>query len=70
MENLLFDVLWGCLALHTQKDTRYDQLVENICVYLQAENQLHRPCFSGDIAKVGKILTLDTLGNPGYAHPK
>ena len=33
------------------------QLVANSCVYLQAKKQLHRPCFSGDIAKTYKLKT-------------
>ena len=37
---------------------------------LQAKNQLHRPGFSGDIAKICKLFICDTLGKPGYAHPK
>ena len=35
--------------------------------YLETENQLHPPSFCGDI---GKVLILDTLGMPGYAHPE
>ena len=36
---------------------------------MQAKNQLHRPCFSGDTAKICKLILL-TLGKPGYVHPK
>ena len=46
----------------------YYQFVEQICVYLQAENQLH-PC-PRDIAKICKLLILGTLGMPGYPHTK
>ena len=47
----------------------YYHLVENICVYLQAKNQLHPPCFYGDIAEICKLI-LGILGMPGYTHPK
>ena len=64
-------VILGTLGMlgfaHT---TWYYQLVENFRVYLQVKRQLHRPCFSGDIAKICKLFILDTLGKPGYAHPK
>ena len=41
------------------------QLVDNFRVYLQVKNRLHPPSFSGDIAKMSKVLILDTLGMPG-----
>ena len=41
----------------------YYQLVETFCVYLQAENQFHTPCFSGDTAKICKLI-LGSLGVP------
>ena len=66
--NLLFWVLWACLATHTQSDIYY-HLVEHFYVYLQAKNQLHPLWFYGDIAKICKLI-LGTLGMPGYAHPK
>ena len=47
----------------------YYQLVEKLCVYLQAKNQPHLPCFSGNIAKICKLI-LGTLGRPGCTHPK
>ena len=34
----------------------YYQLLENLCVYLQAKHRLHLPCFSGDIAKICTYL--------------
>ena len=34
------------------------------------KNQLHPPCFPGDIAKICKILILGTLGKHGCTHPK
>ena len=40
---------------------RYYHLVENICVYLQAKNQLLPPLY----AKICELLTLSTLGMPG-----
>ena len=43
--------------MQTQSDY---QFVEQICVYLQAENQLHS--HPRDIAKICKILILGTLG--------
>ena len=46
--NLLFRVLWACLALYTQSDAK--NLQKGFCVYLQGKNQLHHPYFSGDIA--------------------
>ena len=46
----------------------YYNLVENCYVYLEAKNQLHLPCFYGDIAKICKLI-LGTLGMPGYTHP-
>ena len=42
----------------------YSQLVENVCISLQAKNQLYPSCFSGDIAKIYKLI-LGTLGMPG-----
>ena len=48
----------------------HHQLVENFRTHLQAKNQLHTPCFSGDIAKICKRLILNTLGMPGCKHPK
>ena len=48
---------------------RYYHLVENFDVYLQAKNQLHPPCFYGNIAKIYKLI-LGTLGIPGYTNPK
>ena len=48
----------------------YYQLVENFCVYLQAKNQFHPSCFSGDTTKIWKFLNLGTLDMPGYAHPE
>ena len=41
----------------------YYQLVENFRVYLQAKNQLYPPRFSGDIAKICKLI-LDASGMP------
>ena len=48
----------------------YYQLVENVCLYLQAENQLNPPRFSGDISKICKRLVLSTLGMSSYVNPK
>ena len=39
----------------------YYHLVENIRVYLQAKNEVHSPRFSGDIAKISKLIILGTL---------
>ena len=49
---------------------RYYRFVENFRVYLQAKNQLHPPFFPEDVAKLCKLLILDTLRMPGYAHAK
>ena len=35
---------------------RYYQLVENLRVYLQAKKQFHPSCFTGDIAKIYKLI--------------
>ena len=43
----------------------YYQFVENFCVYLQVKNQFHSPCFSGDTAKICKLI-LGTLGMSAY----
>ena len=48
----------------------YYYLVENFRIYLQIKEQLHPTWFSGDIAKICKLLILGTLGMSGYAHPK
>ena len=34
----------------------YYHLIENFYVYLQAKNQLHPPCFYGDIAKIWNLF--------------
>ena len=41
------------------------QFVENFCVYLQVKNQFHSPWFSGDTARIWKLI-LSTLGLSGY----
>ena len=43
---MLFWIIWACLAKHTQSDTMN---MYKTCVYLQAKNQLHLSCFSGDM---------------------
>ena len=55
MANLLFWVL-----------TTYRKL---LCLSAD-KNQLHPSCFSGDIAKTCKFLSMGTLVMPGYTHPK
>ena len=67
--NWLFLVLWAWLAMPTQSVLRYYHLVENFQVYMQAKNQLHLPCFYGDIAKICKLI-LGALDMPGYIHAK
>ena len=47
----------------------YYQFVENFRIYLQARNQFHTPCFSGDSVKIFKLI-LGTLVMPGYTQPK
>ena len=44
----------------------FHQFVARFNVYLQAKNQLHSPFFSGDIAKICKLLVLGTLYMPSY----
>ena len=46
------------------------QLVENFRVNLQTKNQLYPPCFSGDLAKIYKLITLGTLDMPGCTNPE
>ena len=73
--NLLFSVLWACLATQNQSDTIN---LKTIFVFIwRQKTQVHSPRFSGDIAKLCKLLILGTLGisgyvlaMPGYAHPK
>ena len=58
-------VILGILDLHGYPHPNwYHQLVENYCVYLQAKNELPPPCFSGDIAKMCKLI-LGTSGMSG-----
>ena len=62
-------VILGTLAMPGYAQPKwYCQLVENFCVYLQAKNQLHPPCFSGD-AKTWKLI-FGTLRMSNYTHPK
>ena len=46
----------------------YYQLPENFCLFA-GKKSTSPPCFSGDIAKICKLI-LGTLGMPGYTHPK
>ena len=55
--NLLIWVLWVYLATHTQNDNIN---LESFHVYLQTENQLYQPNFSGNITKICKLLILGT----------
>ena len=79
MANVFFDLLWrycklvilGTLDMPGYWHPKWHyQTVENICLYLQTKNQLHLPCFSGDIAKICKHLILGTLAMFGYLHQK
>ena len=65
-------VILGTLGMPGYPNPKwFYQLVDNFCVYLWAKYQLHPPCFSGDIAKICKLLiSLGTLGIPSYKHPK
>ena len=56
----------GCLHASNYTSTN----VENFCIYLQAREQLHPPCFSIAIAKIWKLPIFGTLGMPGRAHPR
>ena len=71
IENFLLWVLWECLIMpinmivspfwqyhlgHTWFCTRHYHLVENCWVYLQAKNELHPPCLSGDIANYTNLF--------------
>ena len=48
----------------------YYQLVQNFSVDLQAKKQLYSPSFSGDTAKICKLLILGTLRMSAYINPK
>ena len=62
-------VALGTLGLSGYTNPKwYYQIVENVCVYAQAKNQLPTPCFSGDNAKICKFI-LGAFGMPGYIHP-
>ena len=65
--NLIFWVLWACLAAHTQSDTV--NLLKISCLSAD-KNQLHRLRFSGDNAKIRKLLILGTMFISSYAYPK
>ena len=60
--NLLFWVLWVCLA--TYNNYYNYQPVESFPVCKHAKNQLHAARFHGDIAKIYKLLASGTLGMP------
>ena len=67
---------WGTVVLDTlgapdyAHPKWYYHLAENFRVCLQAKNELHSSCFSGNIAKISKLLIWDTLGISGYTKPK
>ena len=62
-------VVFGTLGLSGYAPPKwYCCLVRNFCVYLQAKNQLHPPCFCVDIAKICKLI-LDILSMPVSTHP-
>ena len=46
--NFLFWILWPCLVAHTQNDS-FNQLVEDLDVYLHAKNKRHHSLLSWDI---------------------
>ena len=56
-------IILGTLGINVYAYPKwYYQLVKNVCVYLQAKNQLQNSCFSGDNAKICKLLcTLKTI---------
>ena len=66
--NLLFWVLWVCLATHTQSDT-INLKKTSACIFIQ-KNQLHSPHFSGDIAKVMPTSYFQYFGHAWLRTPK
>ena len=64
-------VILGDLGMpgHTHVKRQY-QFEVSFDGYLQDKNHLHPQRFSGDVAKICKLLTLGTLGMPGYADLK
>ena len=58
--NVLFWVLWVCLATHTQSDRK---LEENFCIYLHTKNKLHRPHFSRNIRKIMQTSYFEYFGH-------
>ena len=59
-------VVLGALGMPSHaKPKWYYQFLEKFCVYLQAKNQFHSPCFSGNTAKICKPI-LGTLGVSCY----
>ena len=63
----LFGLVWACLAKHTESDTI--NLCKTFVFICRQKNQLHIPCFSGNIAKICRLI-LGPLGMPGYTYPK
>ena len=64
--NLSFWVLWAYLPTHTQCVTM--NLWKTFVFICMQKNQLHNSRFSGDIAKISKLI-LGNLGMTGYTHP-
>ena len=63
-------VVLCALGMSCYKDTkRFYQLPKNFRVYLQVKSQLHPPRFSGDTAKILKLLILGAFGVPSHEHP-
>ena len=58
------------MLVYANPNWYYQLAVEKFRVYLQTENQLHSPIFSGHFAKICKLAILCTLPMPGYAHSK
>ena len=69
--NLLFWVLWTCLAMQTQRDTM--NLYKTFMFICRQKTNFTLPPPPNaflEIMQVCKLLFLGTLGMPGYIHPK
>ena len=65
---LLFQVLWACLATHTQSDTiNLGQIFLFIC---RQKSNFIVHVFLEILKRCCKLVILGTLGMLGYAHPK
>ena len=66
--NLLFYVLWACLASHTQSGTI--NLYKNLVFIRKQKINFIPHVFLEIFQRCCKLVILGTLSMPGYAHPK